>query len=449
MSHEEQSHSNHFNLNKNNLDGINSPSELFSHLPETSSLADQHHKLVEDFAFQCFETLKHHNPKAADDILYNSQARSTPRQSSTHNTHQRNPTNNLIASPMEPSDPSSSDSSCSSSTSSTAWYSKSSSSSSSKRSRRKGGKKKKNKKHKNHLNIPSQLKYVPIDTTAWSKQQFKEALQELLLYDWDIRGLHIMSLYKEDELLLYHSLRKHKFNMEQSKITKLQKDLLDTAKKQNLETLKHQDSAMDRRRLFSRWIKALNPVLICFPEFRNIIDHHWKIHHIDSSKKSENYALYILVNSYVQGYWKNVLSRSDVYGRGDKALSILYSMCMSLSTSQKNQYNNNFTSISMNQNETATSFLRRFTITKRLAEEAGFRYSESRLVDMCLAALSKSPTPKYALMAEIYINDRERGKRISFATIEEKFLCYDFSFDRPSTRRHQANMSTHTSVDTP
>ena len=203
-----------------------------------------------------------------------------------------------------------------------------------------------------------------------------------------------MSLYKEDELLLYHSLRNHKFNMKQSKISKLQKELLDTAKKQNLETLKHQDSAMDRRRLFSRWIKALNPVLICFPEFRNIIDHHWKIHHIDSSKKSENYALYILVNSYVQGYWKNVLSRSDVYGRGDKALSILYSMCMSLSTSQKNQYNNNFTSISMNQNETATSFLRRFTITKRLAEEAGFRYSESRLVDMCLAALSKSSTLK-------------------------------------------------------
>ena len=68
----------------------------------------------------------------------------------------------------------------------------------------------------------------------------------------------------------------------------------------------------------------------------------------------------------------------------------------------------------MNQNETATTFLRWFSITKRLAEEAGFRYSESRLVDMCLLALSKSSTPKYALMAEIYINDRGRGKRISF-----------------------------------
>ena len=359
------------------------------------------------------------DPETANAILYHSQI--SPSNQDTPPTYtpalpapDTSPPG-LISSPLEPSEPSSSDSSCSSSTSSAAWYSKSSSSSGSKRSRRKGGKKKKSKKHKKkvskHPIMPTQLKFVTTDTTSWSKQHFKEALQELLMYDWDIRGLHLMSLYKEDELLLYHSLCKHKFNLEHSKITRMQKDLLDTAKKQNLESLKHQDSAIDRRRLFSRWIKALKPILICFPDFRHVIDHHWKIHNLPSTKVSENYALYILINSFVQGYWKNVLAREDVYGQGDKALALLHGMCMTLSTSQKNQYNNNFTSISMHHNETATTFLRRFSISKRLAQEAGFRYSESHLFDMCLAALSKSTTPKYALMAEIYTNDREKEGR--------------------------------------
>ena len=81
--------------------------------------------------------------------------------------------------------------------------------------------------------MPTPLKYVPTDTTSWSKQHFKETLQELLMYDWDTTGLHLMYLFKDDELLLYHFFRKQKFNLEQTKITMIQKDLLDTAKIQN------------------------------------------------------------------------------------------------------------------------------------------------------------------------------------------------------------------------
>ena len=52
-------------------------------------------------------------------------------------------------------------------------------------------------------------------------------------------GLQILSLYKDDEVLIFHTLHKHKFKLEQARISRVQKYLLETAKKQNLELLKH------------------------------------------------------------------------------------------------------------------------------------------------------------------------------------------------------------------
>ena len=99
---------------------------------------------------------------------------------------------------------------------------------------------------------PKTTEYEIPDTTPWSPQEFKQALQDLLTYDWDMTGLHILSLYKNDEVLLFHTLHRHKFKMELANIARVQKDLLDHAKKQNLEILKHSDDPLERRRFFNR-----------------------------------------------------------------------------------------------------------------------------------------------------------------------------------------------------
>ena len=78
-------------------------------------------------------------------------------------------------------------------------------------------------------------------------------------------GLHILSLYKDDEILLFHTLRKHRFKLEQAKIAKVQKDLLETVKK-NLEILKHSDDPLECWCFFNRWIKPLRTMLLCFPD---------------------------------------------------------------------------------------------------------------------------------------------------------------------------------------
>ena len=96
--------------------------------------------------------------------------------------------------------------------------------------------------------------------------------------------------------------------------------------------------------------------------------------------QSENYSLFILVNSFVQGYWKNVISRSKISGRGDKALETLHDMCMTLTTQMKYEYNNRFTSLTMDPRKPVSIFLRKFSTSKQHAEDAGFHFSNRKLV---------------------------------------------------------------------
>ena len=90
-------------------------------------------------------------------------------------------------------------------------------------------------------------------------------------------GLHILSLYKDDEVLLFHILHKHKFKIELAKTARVQKDLLETAKKQNFEILKHSYDPLGRRCFFNILIKPLRTMLLCFPKLSNVIDPYHKL----------------------------------------------------------------------------------------------------------------------------------------------------------------------------
>ena len=91
--------------------------------------------------------------------------------------------------------------------------------------------------------------------------------------------------------------------------------------------------------------------------------------------ESENYSLFILVNAYVKGYWKNVISRPNLSGRGDKALETLLGMCMTLTTQMKYEYNNRFTSLKMDPRKPVSMLLSKFSASKQHAEDAGLHFS--------------------------------------------------------------------------
>ena len=74
---------------------------------------------------------------------------------------------------------------------------------------------------------------------------------------------------------------------------------------------------------------------------------------------------------------------------------------------------------------------------------------------MLLAAISKSGNPKYTIQAAIFISEHTKKTSMSFQHVEQTFLSLDFDLDKePQKQRaripkHQAKMSSHTSVDTP
>ena len=179
------------------------------------------------------------------------------------------------------------------------------------------------------------------------------------------------------------------------------------------------------------------------------------IHKLLSNKLAKNKALFVLISALVQGYWKSMIARKDVHGKVDKALRLIKQHCMMLTKAQKQEYNNKLTALSMSARQTATSFLCEFNISKCNAEESGFLYSNGQLVDMLLAAITKSKNPKYAAQGALYTAARARKPSLYFQYIEQSFFVLDFNLEKGPQKmkmkmsKHQAKMSSQTSVDTP
>ena len=351
---------------------------------------------------------------------------------------QQNQSQILLANPPDPSEPSD-DSDSSESTQSTK-------SSSTKRKR--GSKKKKKKKQV----PPTPVSRSVPNTILMTKDEIEEALEEVMDFeDWDNNAYFIMQLYRKDKRKLLIALSAHRIKLEKEKQSRVQTKLLDFAKKQNLSTLQYDDNAEKCRVHYSRWIKTVKSVITCFHTYQAIFDEKMRIHSLPTSMSEENKALYIFVNSYVHGHWKNILARKEIQNKGDKALKQIRKTCMTLTESQKNHYHIKLTTLRMSRDESVTAFLRRFTSAHKWAEEAGFEYKNDFLVDLALGQIEKSDNQEYKIHALNYKNQREQKNSIPFASLEQKFQNLDLDLDNHGKRptRHQANMSTHTSYDTP
>ena len=199
-----------------------------------------------------------------------------------------------------------------------------------------------------------------------------------------------MQLYRKDKKQMLVALTAHKNKLEKEKLSRVQTRLLDMAKRQNLTILQYDDNALTHRKKYSRWIKMVKSVITCFHTFHGIFDDNMDIHSLPKHMVEENKALYILINSYVAGHWKNILARKEIQNKGDKALKQIRKTCMTLSESQKNHYHIELTTMRMGKEESVTSFLRCFTSAHKWAEEAGFQYNDNLLVDLVLGQIEKS-----------------------------------------------------------
>jgi hypothetical protein len=122
-----------------------------------------------------------------------------------------------------------------------------------------------------------------------------------------------------------------------------------------------------------------------------------------------------LIGAKVDNYFQRAIRHFA--GQGDKALAFIQSQCANVSNEDKSHFHHAFTTLRIKENESATSFIKRFIFAKTEAESAGNAYTEHDLVSFVLTGLNCSKNPKYGTALQLYRLEHEHGK-MSF-TLED------------------------------
>mmetsp|Transcript_9593 Transcript_9593/g.13839 ORF Transcript_9593/g.13839 Transcript_9593/m.13839 type:complete len:224 (+) Transcript_9593:841-1512(+) len=158
------------------------------------------------------------------------------------------------------------------------------------------------------------------------------------------------------------------------------------AEKQSVTILKYDDRASVRRYNYQNWISGIKSVTKMFKETQAIIGED-SIHLYETLDCVGNQALFILVNSKVDKYFKQVLKRVENYG--DKALQLLQTLCANITSGDRHHYN----------------------------------HQDQQLVEFFLAAISSTKDPSYMVNIATYQMKLDFNDSISFAEVERKFLA--------------------------
>jgi len=215
-------------------------------------------------------------------------------------------------------------------------------------------------------------------------------------------------------------------------LPKLTKELLTHAEKQAVGILKYDDNASKRRYNYQRWITGITTVMEMFKETQGII----VVETIKSFKDPNcvgNQSVFILVNSRVDNYFRQVLTRVPKFG--EKALQLLQTLCANVTSNDRHHYHHLFTNMKITTNESATHFLYRFIIGRNQSELVGNTYQDDALVNYVLSAISATTNPAYMILMMSYQNDLDSNKPVTFADLERRFMA----IDEKATREKQSS----------
>jgi hypothetical protein len=211
------------------------------------------------------------------------------------------------------------------------------------------------------------------------------------------------AITSNNEALQSRLMKLHESSGNNYSIAKLTKEIIKLAETYKVPELKFDEQAQRRRFNFHSWIMKLKPILAMFPQTSKVLPGDTVIpftdpHHIG------NRALYLLLCSRIDPNFQRAIKEYEPFE--DKALELIQRKCAHISNMDKLQFHENFTGLSIKENESATSFLKRFTYGKTTAEAALNTYSEEQLIDFVLAGLRH--TQKYVYRTAIQLYQLER-----------------------------------------
>jgi len=126
---------------------------------------------------------------------------------------------------------------------------------------------------------------------------------------------------------------------------------------------------------------------------------------------------------------------------GDKALQLLKSYCASCTIVDKNHFHRELTNLRIINDETATHFLKRFTIARTKAIIADNEYSDDETVDQFLAAEAQSKNVQYLYVIQHYLSEQHGGRTIIFHEIERRLLAIDESSEREHYNKRRSKIA--------
>ena len=204
-----------------------------------------------------------------------------------------------------------------------------------------------------------------------------------------------------------------------TQLAKLTMDLLTHSEKHKVTELKYEEQAGRRWLYFHNWLTRLSLVIKMFSQMAPVFDVDNEIQLFPEPDCVGNRALYMLLCL------------------GDKALKLLKSYCASCTIVDKNHFHHEFTNLQIVNEESATHFLKRFTIARTKAIIANNEYTDDETVDLFLAAVAQTKNVQYLYVIQHYLLERHNTRTISFHDVEWRLLAIDESSERDNfSKRH-------------
>ena len=219
-------------------------------------------------------------------------------------------------------------------------------------------------------------------TNDQSFSDFSTAIGPVLenFNDLDENGQNqlLIGAFASKDIALIQQISKLKKNAnELALLPRLVKNLVADAKKLEITNLKYHQDPGKRRYFFNVWLQKIKDVLQMNKQTQGIIIG-TKIVLSDKPASASNQAVYHFVASKVDNYYRTKISQES-HGLGAESLLLLQKFCAHVSPQDKIHFHQKFLELRILPNETATSFLRRFTIARDNAERVDCTYTDSEL----------------------------------------------------------------------
>jgi hypothetical protein len=119
-----------------------------------------------------------------------------------------------------------------------------------------------------------------------------------------------------------------------------------------------------------------------------------------------NQALYMLITTKVDNFYRNMLC--SFTNHGDQALQKLSTYCANITATDSSYYHNEFTTLCIADNESATHFLKTFVMARTKAEIAGNVDSDGTIVDYFLTSMEHASKTKNSCTRNIFHQARQK-----------------------------------------